>query len=97
MFGALHIAEMENGKLVYRGKAGTGYTERSMKNIMSEIKKLKEIRKPVKEKVLDEKNTIWIEPKLVCEIKYLSMTREKYFRGAVFMRLRPDLYKNEDL
>ena len=56
-----------------------------------ELKKLKEIKKPISEKVLDEKQTIWIEPKLVCEINYASMTKDGAYREAVFVRLRPDL------
>ena len=63
-----------------------------MKEVYSEIKDMKEIRKPIKEKVLDEKQTIWIEPKLVCEIEYSSMTKDMAYREPVFVRLRPDLF-----
>ena len=50
-----------------------------------------EIKKPIKEKVLEENQTIWIEPKLICEIQYASMTKDGAYREGVFVRLRPDL------
>ena len=90
-FGALHLAEYVKGKLVYRGKVGSGFDEKIIKDVNTELKKLKETKKPISDKVLDEKQTIWVEPELVCEIQYSSITKDGYFREAVFMRLRPDL------
>jgi DNA ligase D-like protein (predicted ligase)/DNA ligase D-like protein (predicted polymerase)/DNA ligase D-like protein (predicted 3'-phosphoesterase) len=90
-FGGLHIAEREGDKLVYRGKVGTGFDDATIKDIFGQIKKLKEIKKPVEGKILDEKVSKWIEPKLMAEISYASLTPDKNFREPVFVRLRPDL------
>ena len=93
VFGALHLGDIdEKGKVTYRGKVGTGFDDKLMKEIDKEIKKLDEVKKPIKEKVLDEKNTTWIEPKLVCEVQYSSITRDGAYREPVFVRMRPDLY-----
>jgi bifunctional non-homologous end joining protein LigD len=92
-FGALHLAEIINGKLEYRGKVGTGFNSKNMKEVFSELKKLKEIKKPIEEKVLEEKMTVWVESKLICEVEYASMTPDEAFRAGVFVRLRPDLVK----
>lgn len=95
VFGALHLGDIdEKGKVTYRGKVGTGFDDKLMKEIDKEIKKLDEVKKPIKEKVLDEKNTTWIEPKLVCEVQYSSITRDGAYREPVFVRMRPDLYEN---
>ena len=92
VFGALHLGDIDGkGKITYRGKVGTGFNDKLMKEINKDIKKLKEVKKPIKEKVLDEKNTTWIEPKLVCEIEYASMTKDGAYREPVFVRMRPDL------
>jgi bifunctional non-homologous end joining protein LigD len=91
-FGALHLGDYINGEIVYRGKVGTGFDTKIIKEVYTELKKLKEIKKPISEKVLDEKQTIWTQPKLVCEIQYSSITRDGAYREAVFVRLRPDLY-----
>lgn len=90
-FGGLHIAEREKGKLVYRGKVGTGFDDATIKEISKQIKQLKEIKKPVEGKILDEKISKWIEPKLMVEVSYASLTPDKNFREPVFVRMRPDL------
>ena len=90
-FGGLHIAEWEKGKLVYRGKVGTGFTDAAIKDIFQRIKKLKGIPKPVNNKVLDEKTSKWVEPSLFVEVTFASFTPDKIFREPVFVRLRPDL------
>ncbi|MEP2667465.1 MAG: non-homologous end-joining DNA ligase [Cyclobacteriaceae bacterium] len=90
-FGGLHIAELEKGKLIYRGKVGTGFTDAAIKDIFKLITKLKETEKPISDKVLDEKVSKWVEPKLFVEITFASFTPDKNFREPVFVRLRPDL------
>ena len=90
-FGGLHIAEKMEGELVYRGKVGTGFDDATIKEISLDIKKLKEIKKPITNKVMDEKTSKWIEPVLIVEISFASFTPDKMFREPVFVRLRPDL------
>lgn len=90
-FGGLHLAQWEGEELVYRGKVGTGFDDATIKDIFSRIKKLKEIKKPVEGKVLDEKVSTWVEPKLMLEVTYASLTPDKNFREPVFVRLREDL------
>ena len=90
-FGGLHIAEKMESELVYRGKVGTGFDDATIKEISLDIKKLKEIKKPITNKVMDEKTSKWIEPVLIVEISFASFTPDKMFREPVFVRLRPDL------
>ena len=90
-FGGLHIAEREGDKLQYRGKVGTGFDDATIKEISGQIKSLKEIKKPISEKVLDERTSKWIEPKLIAEISYSMLTTDKMYREPVFVRMRPDL------
>jgi bifunctional non-homologous end joining protein LigD len=90
-FGGLHLAQWEGNELVYRGKVGTGFDDATIKDIFSRIKKLKEIRKPVEGKVLDEKVSTWVEPKIMIEVTYASLTPDENFREPVFVRLREDL------
>ena len=90
-FGALHLGDYLNGEMKYRGKVGSGFDSKIIKEVYLQLKKLKEIKKPIKEKILDEKQTIWVQPKLICEIQYSSITSDGLYREAVFVRLRPDL------
>jgi DNA ligase D-like protein (predicted ligase) len=91
VFGGLHIAEKEGAEFIYRGKVGTGFDDNLIKEIYKQLKSLKEIKKPIPDKVMDEKISIWIEPVLIAEISFSMITKDNQFREPVFVRLRPDL------
>jgi bifunctional non-homologous end joining protein LigD len=82
-FGALHLAQPDNGLLRYVGKVGTGFDAKMMKEIFLELKS-------VKEKPLDDASSTYIEPKLLCEVQYASWTKDNMLREPVFVRMRPD-------
>lgn len=90
-FGALHIAQQKRGKLNYVGKVGTGFDDRSLKSVLGEVTKVKRGQNPVGQKVPDEKETMWIEPVLFCEVQYASLTKDGMLREPVFIRMRPDI------
>ena len=91
-FGALHIAERIGEELHYRGKVGTGFDDATIKEILNTLKKIEPVKKiTVIGKLLDEKISTWLEPKLIVEISYSKLTPDKMFREPVFIRLRPDL------
>lgn len=90
-FGGLHIAERDGDKFIYRGKVGSGFDEATLREVFKELKALKETKKPIPDKVMDEKISIWVEPKLIAEISFSMITRDQQFREPVFVRLRPDL------
>jgi DNA ligase D-like protein (predicted ligase)/DNA ligase D-like protein (predicted polymerase)/DNA ligase D-like protein (predicted 3'-phosphoesterase) len=90
-FGALHLARNDAGELKYAGKAGTGFNDESMREVADELKRLKTIPRPIKEKPLDDARSIWVESKLICEVALASWTRDGRLREPVFVRLRPDL------
>jgi ATP-dependent DNA ligase len=79
--------------LYYRGKVGTGFNDTTIKSIGKQLKKLTNAKRPLLKggKIVDEKITTWIEPKLVAELSYARLTQDEMFREPVFVRLRPDL------
>ena len=56
-----------------------------------ELKKVNEAKRPVKVKPVDDAVTVWLEPRLLCEVQYASITGAGTFREPVFLRMRPDL------
>lgn len=90
-FGALQLALRRGETLRYVGKVGTGFDERSMKEISSYMNKAGRVKRPVGEKPADDGQTVWIKPGLVCEVQYSSLTEDEKLREPVFLRLRPDL------
>jgi len=89
-FGALQIAELRDGTLRYLGKVGTGFDSKLLKEIFSQVRTVKKAKRPIREKPLDDANTIWIEPKLSCEVQYASFTKDNLLREPVFVRMRED-------
>ncbi len=90
-FGALHLAQEREGRLAYVGKVGSGFDEPLLRDVRAQIDRLTRIKKPVKETPLDNARSVWIEPRLACEVRYASITPDGMLREPVFVRLRPDL------
>ena len=90
-FGALHLAEINGGALKYLGKVGGGFDEHSLKAVAAELRKLTTTKRPIKEKPLDDARSTWVEPKLMCEVQFASLTPDGLLREPTFIRLRPDL------
>jgi DNA ligase D-like protein (predicted ligase) len=89
-FGALHLADAEAENINYLGKVGTGFNEKTMAAVYSELKKLKEIRKPIKEKLEDDRQTKWVEPLLYCDVEFASITPNGTLREPVFLGMREE-------
>jgi DNA ligase D-like protein (predicted ligase)/DNA ligase D-like protein (predicted polymerase)/DNA ligase D-like protein (predicted 3'-phosphoesterase) len=90
-FGALHLAQIDGDKVQYLGKVGSGFDDQSIKSVWIELQKLTPIKRPIKEKPLDDAQSVWVEPKLNCEVEFASLTGDGMLREAVFLRFRPDL------
>ena len=87
-FGALLLGVYDNGKPVYLGKVGTGFTQQMIKFLFDKFEKIKTDTAPFKPEAGD--SVTWLEPKLVCEVAYQVLTRDIRLRMARFKRLRDD-------
>jgi ATP-dependent DNA ligase len=90
-FGALHLAQASGGDLKYLGKVGSGFDEHALTAVWAELKKLTRISRPIKQRPVDDAQSIWVEPTLVSEVQFASLTKDGMLREPVFVRLRPDL------
>jgi bifunctional non-homologous end joining protein LigD len=89
-FGALHLALYEGGDLVYAGRAGSGFTEKQLAQIRDRLAPDRRATPPCSGDVPAGKEHIWVEPRLVCEVRYKEWTRDHLLRQPVFLRLRED-------
>ncbi|HVV71452.1 MAG TPA: non-homologous end-joining DNA ligase, partial [Verrucomicrobiae bacterium] len=89
-FGALHLAQPEDGELRYVGKVGSGFDEGSLEAVFAILKDLTTSISSVKHRPTAP-GSVWVEPKLVCEVAFASFTGSGILREPVFVRLRPDL------
>ncbi len=91
VFGALHLVEFVDDEMIYRGKVGTGFNFKQMKELRATMKEFGEGEKPFKQKVEEENISVWLENYIPCEVFYASITDNQTFREPVFHKLRLDL------
>ena len=91
VFGALHLAIMENNQLRYKGKVGTGFDQDSLQSIFSMLKDIKEIEKPIEEVIEEKERTTWIASQLHCEIEYASLSSNGTYREPVFIKINESI------
>jgi DNA ligase D-like protein (predicted ligase)/DNA ligase D-like protein (predicted 3'-phosphoesterase) len=88
-FGALILGLYDkDGKPVYVGKVGTGFTEETLGVLSGTFEKLKTELAPFKPESGDR--VTWLEPKLVCEVAFQVVTRDMRLRMPRFKSLRED-------
>lgn len=89
---SLLLGVYEGEELVYAGRAGTGFTMRSMKELEEKFKSIMRKTAPFKQAPEPKKNEeiTWLEPELVAEIKFAEWTEENLLRQASFKGLRTD-------
>ena len=93
-FGALLLGVYDlEGKPVYLGKVGTGFTQEMIGILTDKFEKIKTDATPFKPESGDV--VTWLEPKLVCEVAYQVVTRDMKLRMARFKRLRDDKSPSE--
>lgn len=96
-FGSLILGKYnDEGKLVFAGQAGSGFTEQSLKEMHSKMEPLITNVCPFDKIPKTTTAPTWIKPELIAEIKFTEVTKDGQFRHPVFLHLRED--KNlEDL
>jgi len=92
--GALLVGYYDNDEFVYAGKVGTGYSDELLKTLSEQLRELEINEIPYSDKV-DEKNVHWVQPKLVCEVKFTEWTENNKLRHPSFLGLRDDKPPNK--
>jgi bifunctional non-homologous end joining protein LigD len=89
-FGALHLGLYQDNKLIYVSKVGTGFDTRSLKLIWEKMQPLARAKSPFEKKSPTGRGNHWLEPALVCEVRYSGWTDDGGIRQPTFLGLRPD-------
>lgn len=90
-FGSLILGKYKNGKLQHAGHAGTGFNEKSLKEIHALLQPLVTEDMPFDAKPIVNAPPTWVKPELVTAIKYSQLTEEGIFRHPVFLGIREDV------
>ena len=89
-FGALHVGLYEGRQLVYVTKVGTGFDTAGLESIARTLAPLGRETSPFDVGTPAGRGHHWVEPRLVCEIRFTEWTREGGLRHPIFLGLRPD-------
>lgn len=94
-FGSLLLAVKNKGKLTYIGNVGTGFTDKSLNELHAKLKKIIRKSSPLDIPIKEAPDVTWVNPVLVCNIKYSEITDDGSVRHPVFQGLRVDKAPSE--
>ena len=90
-FASLVLGSYERGKLVYRGRVGTGFDEDDFEELKTALSSLGRKSAPFDGELPSEvKDANWVTPNLVVEAEYTEFTSEGRIRHGVYQGLRED-------
>jgi bifunctional non-homologous end joining protein LigD len=87
---SLYVGRRDGERVLYAGKAGTGYTEKVARELREKLDPLIVRTSPLAVPVKKPKAT-WVRPIVDAEIEYGALTDDGLLREAVFKGLRDDL------
>ncbi len=83
---SLALGLYDNGSLIFSGKVGTGFDEKTIEELKDKLDGLR-----IGSKIIEtEPGVIPVKPVLVAQVKYLEITKDRKLRAPVFMQLRED-------
>jgi len=94
-FGALVLGVYENGRFIYIGHTGGGFTEKSLAEVTHKLLPLIQQKSPFHEVPKTNMPVQWIKPELVCEVEFQEWTEDGHMRVPIFMGLREDKLARE--
>jgi len=95
-FGALHIGLYDGGvsdavRLVYVSKVGTGFDHAGLKSLWENLQPLARATPPFDGGAVPKgRGHHWVEPRLVCEVRFSDWTNDGGIRHPTFLGLRSD-------
>ncbi|HSG40892.1 MAG TPA: DNA ligase D [Thermoanaerobaculia bacterium] len=91
-FGALLLAVNQGKDLVFAGKVGTGFNDKTLRELRARLGKM-EIEKPAFKNAprgAEARRSHWVRPELVGEVAFTEWTRDNILRHPTFQGLRED-------
>jgi bifunctional non-homologous end joining protein LigD len=89
-FGSLVLAAYKDGELTSMGNVGTGFDEKTLKDLHQKLKKIVCKSSPLDVPIKEQPDISWVEPVLVCTVAFTEITADGSIRHPVFHGLRVD-------
>ena len=88
--GALLMGYHRDGTFVYAGRVGTGFTEKTLNDLLGKLEPLRRDTSPFGSAPKLPREAVFVEPSLVAEIEFREWTNEGVLRAPSFKGLRED-------
>jgi bifunctional non-homologous end joining protein LigD len=89
--GALLLGYYEGDRLIYAGRTGTGFTQKTHKMMRARLETLRSKTNPFKTvPSLMSRGVQWVKPELVAQVAFSTWTTDNLVRQAAFKGLRAD-------
>jgi bifunctional non-homologous end joining protein LigD len=88
--GALLIGYHEDGELRYAGKVGTGFNQRTLRDLRERLDALVRDDSPFDKGAALPRQAHWVEPRLVAQIGFTEWTGDGRLRHPRYLGLRED-------
>jgi bifunctional non-homologous end joining protein LigD len=89
--GALLLGYYDDKKLIYAGRTGTGFTEKTHRVLRNQLEELREKENPFEDPPAEaRRGAIWAKPELVAQVNFATWTADNLVRQASFKGLRED-------
>ena len=89
--GALLLGYYKDGPLIYAGRTGTGFTQKTHRILRDRLEKLRQIATPFDNAPAEaRRGAVWVKPKLVAQVRFATWTSDGLVRQAAFKSLRED-------
>jgi bifunctional non-homologous end joining protein LigD len=88
--GGLHLAARDGRALVYAGRVGSGFEAGTLGAARELLGRRTVPAPPCRGAVPRGRAHTWVEPRVVCEVRFLEQTDDGLLRHPVFVRFRPD-------
>ncbi|OPY59052.1 MAG: putative DNA ligase-like protein [Pelotomaculum sp. PtaU1.Bin035] len=88
--GSLVLGGKREGKLVYQGKVGTGFSFREAEALLDGLRKIEVAEAPLGVPGEERGRTRWVRPLLVCSVNYLTTTADGCLRHPIYRGMRRD-------
>jgi len=90
-FSSLLLGEYEDGKLIYRGRVGAGFDDKTFTALKKKFASRVRATSPFEEEPADARHgAVWLKPDLVAQIAYLEKTPDGHLRHPSYLSLRED-------
>jgi bifunctional non-homologous end joining protein LigD len=88
--GSVHLGLWDGQGWVYAGSAGSGFGEAEAAALAARLEEARLDKPLVKGPLPKGKEHLWVDPRLVAEVRYKERTDDGLLRQPTFMRLRED-------